>query len=98
MISSRAESRKGTLETVPTNALTIIGRHIVAARGFAGLTQQQLADLAMLDVGTIRRMESFGEEPVGAIPGNLDKVKRALESVGIEFYEEARFTSVRLRK
>lgn len=68
-----------------------------AARALIGMEQARLAEVAALNVNTIRNMEAGGS---GAIPGrsvNVQAVQRALEDAGVEFLNGGQ-PGVRLRK
>jgi transcriptional regulator with XRE-family HTH domain len=64
-----------------------------------GIGQQDLATLAGVGLGTIKRIEAAGEELVGTAQ-TLARIQRALESQGIEFIDqdEKKGPGVRLKK
>ncbi len=76
--------------------IVITGKHLRAARGLLGWTQEGLAQRAKVGLGTVRRMEDF-DGPVRARTETLGKVVRALEKAGVEFLNDER-PGVRLRK
>jgi DNA-binding transcriptional regulator YiaG len=74
------------------------GRQIAAARTLLGLGQAELAAAARISVPTLRRMESSAGEATG-YANNVEAVRRALESAGVEFIaENGGGLGVRLRK
>ena len=70
---------------------------IRAARALLGLGQGDLAKLAGVGVGTVKRLEARDE--MGTSIGTLLSVKRALEAAGVVFIDEdaERGPGVRLR-
>jgi predicted transcriptional regulator len=76
--------------------IVITGKHLRAARGLLGWTQEGLAERAKVGLGTVRRMEDF-DGAVGARTETLGKVVRALEKAGVEFLNDER-PGVRLKK
>ena len=62
----------------------VTGRQLAAGRVLAGFSQQKIADDARVSIATLRRIEATVGVP-GAMPNNVDAVKRALEALGIEF-------------
>lgn len=65
----------------------LIGRQIAAARGLIGMRQGDLARVARISVPTLKRMEaSEGEAP--GYRNNVEAVRAALESAGVEFIEQ----------
>ena len=76
----------------------ITGRQLAAGRALAGLSQAELVAKANISLPTLRRMEAC-EGPASGMPNNVEAVRRALETVGIEFIEEnGGGPGVRLRK
>jgi transcriptional regulator with XRE-family HTH domain len=73
------------------------GNQLKAARALAGLDQIQLADLAGLNVNTIRNMEGANAGPIAGRSANVQTVQRVLESAGIEFLNHGQ-PGVRLAK
>lgn len=65
----------------------VTGRQIAAARALLGLGQAELAAAARLSVPTLRRMESSDGEATG-YANNVEAVRRALESAGVQFISE----------
>ena len=74
----------------------ISGRQIAAARALLGLDQVTLAAQARVSIATLRRMEASGETVSGHI-NNVDAVRRALETAGVDFTNGDQ-PGVRLRK
>ena len=66
------------------------GNQLKAARALAGLDQQQLADLAGVNVNTIRNMEARGAAPITSNTLTVRNVQVALEALGIEFLNHSR--------
>jgi transcriptional regulator with XRE-family HTH domain len=64
-----------------------LGRQIAAARTLIGMSQTDLAALANISVPTLRRMEA-SEGPAVGMANNVEAVKRALESAGVELLPE----------
>jgi DNA-binding XRE family transcriptional regulator len=64
------------------------GNQIKAARALTDLNQQQLAELAGVNVNTIRAMESRGNETLVSGLDTVTKVQQALEGAGITFIPE----------
>jgi hypothetical protein len=76
----------------------ITGRQIAAARTLLGLGQAELAAEARISVPTLRRMEASDGQATG-YANNVEAVRRALESVGVQFISEnGGGLGVRLRK
>ena len=74
------------------------GRQIAAARTLVGMAQADLALAAKISVPTLRRMEA-SEGPAVGMANNVEAVRRALESAGVEFIpENGGGAGVRLRK
>jgi DNA-binding transcriptional regulator YiaG len=74
------------------------GRQIAAARTLLGLGQVELAAAARISVPTLRRMEASDGEATG-YANNVEAVRRALESAGVQFIpENGGGIGVRLRK
>lgn len=73
---------------------------IRAARALVDWTQPELARQAGLSLPTIRRMEG-AMGPGRSSAANVDAVRRALESAGVEFLDadhQGKGAGVRLRK
>ena len=72
---------------------------IRAARALLGLGQGDLAKLAGVGVGTVKRLESPRNEMSTSL-GTLLSIKRALEAAGVAFIDEdaERGPGVRLRR
>lgn len=76
----------------------VTGRQIAAARALTGISQAELAATAHISVPTLRRMEASEGQAAG-LPNNVDAIRRALESAGVEFIaENGGGPGVRLRK
>jgi len=74
-----------------------IGNQLRAARSLIGMEQSDLAELAGLNVNTIRSMEQSGVKGIAGRFENVQKVQRALEAEGIEFLNHGQ-PGVRLTK
>ena len=70
--------------------MLITGNQLKAARALADLDQHELADLAAINVNTIRNMEARGAEPITSSAVTIRKVQLALEARGIEFLNHTR--------
>jgi ribosome-binding protein aMBF1 (putative translation factor) len=57
-----------------------------AARNWLAWTQAELADKAKVGLSTVKDLESGKRTPIA---NNLEAIKRALESAGIEFGEKS---------
>jgi DNA-binding transcriptional regulator YiaG len=74
------------------------GRQIAAARTLLGLGQAELAAAASISVPTLRRMEASDGAATG-YANNVEAVRRALESAGVQFIpENGGGLGVRLRR
>jgi transcriptional regulator with XRE-family HTH domain len=73
------------------------GNQLRAARALLGLDQEALAEKVGVSDNTIRNMEACGAEAVGGFASTRDKVRTALEELGIEFLNGGE-PGVRLRK
>src|SRR5467141_3222113 len=73
------------------------GNQLRAARALLGLDQEALAEKVGVSDNTIRNMEARSAEPVGGFASTRDKVRDALEAMGIEFLNDGS-PGVRLRK
>jgi transcriptional regulator with XRE-family HTH domain len=68
---------------------------IRAARSWLGISQQELAEAAELEVKTIQRIENGFE---GATERTLRKLRKAFEARGIDFlFEGSRAVGIRSR-
>jgi predicted transcriptional regulator len=76
--------------------IIISGRHVRAARGLLGWTQEEVSKKAKVALGTIRRMENFSG-PVRARTETLGRVVACLEKAGVEFLDDGR-PGVRLKE
>jgi transcriptional regulator with XRE-family HTH domain len=73
-------------------------RQIKAARALLGWSQCDLAERSGISEPTIARLES-DEGKLGGRRGTAEKIRKAIESAGIEFIEEnGGGPGVRLRK
>jgi transcriptional regulator with XRE-family HTH domain len=63
----------------------VTGNQLRAARIFAGVDQQQVADAAKVNVNTIRNMEARGNEPITSSAVIVRAVQLVLEGWGVEF-------------
>jgi transcriptional regulator with XRE-family HTH domain len=61
------------------------GYQLKAARALIGMEQTALAELAGLNVNSIRNMEASGSEAIAGRAENVQRVQRALEAAGVEF-------------
>jgi hypothetical protein len=66
------------------------GNQLKAARSLLGVDQSFVADLARLNVNTIRNMESAGPGPIAGRSENVQAVQRALEKRGVQFLNHGR--------
>jgi transcriptional regulator with XRE-family HTH domain len=66
------------------------GNQLKAARALAGVSQQEVADTARVNVNTIRNMEARGAKPITSGVVTVRNVQLALEALGIEFLNHAR--------
>jgi transcriptional regulator with XRE-family HTH domain len=73
------------------------GNQLRAARALLGLDQETLAEKVGVSDNTIRNMEAYGATPVGGFASTRDKVREALQALGIEFLDGGE-PGVRLRK
>ena len=73
------------------------GFQLRAARSLIGMPPSALADLAKLNVTTIRSMEAGGVSSIAGRAANVQAVQRALEAAGVEFLNHGQ-PGVRLRK
>ena len=64
----------------------LTSEQIRAARAMLRIEQRELADKSGVSLETIKRIERT-PGPISAYTGTLDKLRRALESAGIEFSE-----------
>jgi transcriptional regulator with XRE-family HTH domain len=74
------------------------GNQLKAARALIGMEQSKLAELARLNVNTIRNMEAAGVGPIAGRSVNVQAVQRALEAAGLQFIpQDGGGPGVRLR-
>jgi transcriptional regulator with XRE-family HTH domain len=73
-------------------------RQIKAARALLAWSQEEMAVAAKVSIPTIKRLEAV-DGPLGGRSETGDKIRKALESAGIEFINEnGGGPGVRLRK
>ncbi len=73
-------------------------RQVKAARALLGWSQADLAYRSRISEPTVARLES-ADGKLGGREGTVEKIKRAIESAGIEFIDEnGGGAGVRLRK
>jgi predicted transcriptional regulator len=73
-------------------------RQIKAARALLAWSQEELAAVADVSIPTIKRLEAF-DGPLGGRNETGEKIRKALESAGIEFIaENGGGPGVRIRK
>ncbi|AZO63021.1 hypothetical protein EOA75_24820 [Mesorhizobium sp. M1A.F.Ca.IN.022.07.1.1] len=73
------------------------GNQLKAARALIGIEQKDVADLAGVNVNTIRSMEAAGAGPIAGRAQNVQGVQRVLEARGVEFLNHGR-PGVQLRQ
>lgn len=74
------------------------GNQLKAARALIGMEQSKLAELARLNVNTIRNMEAAAAGPIAGRSVNVQAVQRALEAAGLQFIpQDTGGPGVRLR-
>ncbi|KAB1072198.1 hypothetical protein F6X51_17415 [Methylobacterium planeticum] len=61
------------------------GNQLKAARALVGMEQSRLAEVAGLNVNTIRNMEAAGLGPIAGRSVNVQAIQRALEEAGVTF-------------
>ncbi|RUX50039.1 hypothetical protein EOA33_10735 [Mesorhizobium sp. M4A.F.Ca.ET.050.02.1.1] len=66
------------------------GNQLKAARALIGVEQKEVADLAGVNVNTIRSMEAAGAGPIAGRAQNVQVVQRVLEARGVEFLNHGR--------
>jgi hypothetical protein len=66
----------------------VTGNQLKAARVFAEVDQQQVADAAKINVNTIRNMEARGNQPITSSAMIVRNVQLILESWGVEFIND----------
>jgi hypothetical protein len=64
------------------------GNQLRAARALLGLDQEAFAEAVGVSINTVRAMEACGAEPVGGFASTRNKVRVALEDMGIEFLND----------
>jgi transcriptional regulator with XRE-family HTH domain len=73
-------------------------RQVKAARELLAWSQEALADKSGVSLPTVQRLEAV-DGPLGGRNGTRKKIRKALESAGVEFIEENDGgAGVRLRK
>ena len=73
------------------------GNQLRAARALLGLDQAEFAKLLDVAINTVRIMERHGAGLVGGLASTRERVREALESVGVELLNDGE-PGVRLRK
>ncbi|AZO57890.1 MULTISPECIES: helix-turn-helix transcriptional regulator [unclassified Mesorhizobium] len=73
------------------------GNQLKAARALIEIEQKEVADLAGVNVNTIRSMEAAGAGPIAGRAQNVQAVQRVLEARGVEFLNHGR-PGVQLRQ
>jgi len=73
------------------------GNQLRAARALLGLDQAEFAKLLDVAINTVRIMERHGAGFVGGLASTRERVREALESVGVELLNDGE-PGVRLRK
>ncbi|RUW65868.1 XRE family transcriptional regulator [Mesorhizobium sp. M4B.F.Ca.ET.215.01.1.1] len=73
------------------------GNQLKAARALVGVEQKEVAELANVNVNTIRSMEAAGAGPIAGRAQNVQAVQRVLETRGVEFLNHGR-PGVQLRQ
>jgi transcriptional regulator with XRE-family HTH domain len=82
----------------PRDRISLHSAQVRAGRALAGMTIDQLADVAGVGVMTVRRAEA-SEGPVSVTFPNAQAIRTALEAAGVIFIEEnGEGPGVRLRK
>ncbi|RWE31962.1 MAG: hypothetical protein EOS77_15620 [Mesorhizobium sp.] len=66
------------------------GNQLKAARALIGIEQKDVAEMAGVNVNTIRSMEAAGAGPIAGRAQNVQGVQRVLESRGVEFLNHGR--------
>ncbi|RWE26628.1 MAG: hypothetical protein EOS41_05710 [Mesorhizobium sp.] len=66
------------------------GNQLKAARALIGIEQKDVADMAGVNVNTIRSMEAAGAGPIAGRAQNVQAVQRVLEARGVEFLNHGR--------
>ncbi|TIO90454.1 MAG: hypothetical protein E5X98_03710, partial [Mesorhizobium sp.] len=66
------------------------GNQLKAARALIEIEQKEVADLAGVNVNTIRSMEAAGAGPIAGRAQNVQAVQRVLEARGVEFLNHGR--------
>jgi predicted transcriptional regulator len=84
---------------MPTKSILKVSiRQVKAARALLAWSQEQLANVADISIPTIKRLEAQ-DGPLGGRNETGTRIRRALESAGVEFIEEnGGGPGVRLRK
>ena len=73
------------------------GNQLRAARALLGLDQVEFAKLLGVAINTVRIMEGHSAGVVGGLASTRERVREALESVGVEILNDGE-PGVRLRK
>ena len=75
----------------------ISGDQIRAGRALARLSAKKLAELAVVDITTVQRLESDKGEFVSAKIETVMKIKAALENAGVVFLDDGHGVTKRKR-
>ncbi len=70
-----------------TKKSILLASQIRAARALLRVPAEKLAEQSGVSLVTIRRAEAL-DGPVTMMPANLDAIRRALETAGVEFIEQ----------
>jgi transcriptional regulator with XRE-family HTH domain len=66
--------------------MDLTGNHVKAARALLGIDQERLSELSGVSINTVRNCEASGDQPIAGYASTREKVQKALEALGIEFY------------
>ncbi|WP_036055056.1 helix-turn-helix transcriptional regulator [Bradyrhizobium sp. URHD0069] len=70
-----------------SSILKVSIRQVKAARALLGWSQEELAVAAEVSLPTIKRLEA-DDGPLGGRSETADKIRKALQSAGVEFINE----------
>ena len=65
--------------------MIISGYQLRAARTLIGLEQMELSRRAKVGIATLQRMEACGLDPVRGRLATFERIRAALEALGVEF-------------
>jgi len=68
--------------------MPVTGNQIKAARGLAGMNQEELAKAADVGVNTVRNFEGFNESVVRGRLDTMDKLREAFRAAGVDLLED----------